>query len=128
MLQINGPMSLRRRIFLAASLCIFTIPAAACITGSELQVTEHNIMVQEYTGDVTQSSAVVSGTARNTGNWNIRDGRVSISFYDYKGNVLGVFSDSKAVIGPGETWNFMIELKGKSAWNVARYAIATSNK
>jgi hypothetical protein len=104
------------------------IAAAACITGNELQVTEHSIVVQEYTGDVTQSSAVVSGIARNAGNWNIRDGRVSVSFYDYKGNVLGVISDSKPLIGPGETWNFKIELTGKSAWSVARYAITTSNK
>jgi len=120
-------MSSESRIFIAI-LCIFIIPVAACITGSELQVTEHGIVVQEYTGDVTQSLAVVSGTARNTGNWNIRDGIVTISFYDYKGNVLGVISDSKPVLGPGETWSFKIELRGKDAWNVARYSIATSNK
>ena len=109
-------------------MCIVAIPAVACITGNELQVMEHNIVVQEYTGDVTQSSAVVSGTATNMGNWNIRDGKVSVSFYDYKGNVLGVISDSKPIITPGETWNFRIELKGKSAWSVARYTINTSNK
>jgi hypothetical protein len=127
-LQIDSPMCLRRKIFVAGLLCIFTAGAAACITGSELQVTEHNITVDEFTGDMTQSSAVVSGAARNTGNWNIRDSKVSVSFYDYKGNVLGVISDSKPLLGPGETWNFRVELKGKSAWDVARYTISTSNK
>jgi hypothetical protein len=121
-------MSLRGRLFLAALLCAFLVGAAACITGNELQVTEHNISIDEFTGDMTQSLAVVSGGARNTGNWNIRDSKVSVSFYDYKGNVLGVISDGKPLLGPGETWNFRVELKGKSAWNVARYTITTSNK
>lgn len=102
--------------------------ALACISGNELQVVEHRIAVQEYTGDITQSSAVVSGVAINTGRWNIRDCKVLVSFYDYSGNVLGVMSDSKPLLGPGESWAFKIVLKGKDAWNVARYSIATSNR
>ena len=85
-------------------------------------------MVQEYTGDATQSSAVVSGVAVNSGRWNIRDGMVSVSFYDYKGNVLGVNSDNKSSLGPGDSWSFKVELKGRDAWDVARYEIITSNK
>lgn len=120
-------MSAQKVIF-AALGCFFLIATAGCSTGSELQVTEHKINVEEFTGDVTQSSAVVSGTARNTGGWAIKDGRVSVSFYDYKGNVLGVISDSRPVLEPGEAWNFRIGLKGKDAWRVARYNISTANR
>jgi hypothetical protein len=109
-------------------LGMIVIAAGACISGTELQVAEHHIVVQEYTGDTTQSIASVSGIARNTGRWNIKDNKVSVSFYDYKGNVLGVISDSKPLLAPGETWNFKVELRGKEAWNVARYNITASNK
>lgn len=115
-------------LFISFILCILIMTAAACIAGNELQVREHHIVVQEYTGDTIQSSAVVSGVAVNTGRWNIRDGRVIVSFYDYKGNVLGVNSDNKSLLGPGESWGFKVELKGRDAWNVARYEITTSNK
>jgi hypothetical protein len=128
MLQINNPMCLRGRLFLAAMLCIFVAGAASCITGNELNVTEHHIAIEEYTGDMTQSSAAVSGAAQNTGNWNIRDAKISVSFYDCKGNVLGVLSDSRPLLGPGEIWNFRVELKGKNAWSVARYTITTLNR
>ena len=121
-------MSGQSNIIAAVALCVTLILAGACISGNELQVVDHRIVVQEYTGDAGQSSAVVSGTARNTGNWNIREGRVSVSFYDYKGNVLGVLSDSKPLLGPGELWSFKVELKGKDAWNVARYSLTASNK
>jgi S-adenosylhomocysteine hydrolase len=128
MLQITGQMSSGSRVVTTVALCIFATGAMACIAGNELQVMEHHIIVQEYSGDMTQSSAVVSGTAGNTGNWNIRDCKVSVSFYDYKGNVLAVISDGRPVLGPGETWGFKIELTGKSAWSVARYSITSSNK
>lgn len=111
----------------AIALCITVITSVACAGGNELQIVEHYIAVQEYTGDITQSSAVVSGTARNTGRWNINNCRVSASFYDNKGNVLGVRSDSKSLLSPGESWEFRIELKGKDAWYVARYSLSVSN-
>lgn len=117
-----------RNVFTAVLLGICAILVTGCISGTELQVIEHNIAVQEFSGDITQSSATVSGTASNTGNWNIRDGKVSVSFHDYKGNVLGVISDSRPLIGPGESWTFKMVLKGKDAWNVARYSISTSNR
>ena len=111
-----------------AVLGIMLMVTAGCISGNELQVHEHHIDVQEYTGDTTQSSATVSGVAVNTGRWTIRDGKVVVSFYDYKGNVLGILSDNKSLLGPGESWDFKVELKGRDAWNVARYEITTSNK
>lgn len=121
-------MAGRSSLLAAMALCITFIASGACISGNELQLTEHHIVVQEYTGDTSQSSALVSGTARNTGRWNIRDCRVSASFYDSKGNVLGVLSDNTSMLMPGELWNFAIELKGKDAWNVARYSLSASNK
>ncbi len=121
-------MAVRNSLLAAIALCATVVTSGACISGNELQVTEHHIVVQEYTGDTTQSSALVRGTARNTGRWNIRDCRVSVSFYDYKGNVLGVLTDSKPLLSPSESWSFRIELKGKDAWNVARYSLTTSNK
>lgn len=121
MLGLNG-------IYKVLLSLLLLLPAVACNTGSELQVAVHRIMVQEFTGDMTQSTAMVSGTAVNNGRGTIKEARVSVSFFDKKGNVIDVLSEMKSELAPGEHWNFIVELKGGDAWKVVRYSIVSSNK
>lgn len=114
-------------IYKVLSAVLLLLTVTACSMGRELQVTEHNIVVQEFTGDIAQSTATVSGIAVNNGNWAIKDARVSVSFFDNKGNVIDVISASRTELAPGEPWNFKIELKGQNAWKVVRYNISSSN-
>ena len=96
-----------------------------CTAGTGFQVIEHNIVVSEYTADKAQSVAFVRGVARNTGAWPLEDCGVSVTFYDYEGNKLDVYSSSCRRLEPGENWNFNAELKGQNAWKVARYSLST---
>jgi hypothetical protein len=96
-----------------------------CSTGDGFQVIEHNIVVSEYSSDQAQSVAVVRGVARNTGAAPLEGCGVSVTFYDYGGNKLGVNSSSCKLVEPGGNWNFTIVLKGQDAWKVARYGIST---
>jgi hypothetical protein len=96
-----------------------------CTAATDFQVIEHNIVVSEYTADVAQSVAVVRGVARNTGAWPLDGCGVSVTFYDYKGNRLDVYSSSCKRLEPGENWNFNVELKGQEAWKVGRYSLST---
>ncbi|MCX6001124.1 MAG: FxLYD domain-containing protein [Chloroflexi bacterium] len=101
---------------------------AGCTSGTGIQVIEHNIVVSEYTTDAAQSVAVVKGVARNTGAWPLEDCGVSVTFYDFEGNKLDVYSSSCKRLEPGEDWNFSVELKGQEAWQVGKYSISTFSK
>ncbi len=107
-------------------LSIFSF--AACNPDTAFQVVEHSLTVSEYTADLTQSTATVKGLAKNTGNWPVEYGGVSVTYYDYQGNKLVVLSESRQRLEPGEAWEFKVELKGPAAWKVAKYAIATFHK
>ena len=99
-----------------------------CAAGAGFQVIEHNIIVSEYTDDQAQSVAIVRGVARNTGVWPLEDCGVSVTFYDFEGNKLGVYSSSCKRLEPGGNWSFNIELKGPEVWKVGRYSLSTFSK
>lgn len=99
--------------------------SAGCAAGENFQVVEHSIVISEYSADASQSVAVVKGVARNTGPWPLEGCGVSVTFYDYQGNKLDVYSSSCTRLEPGGDWGFSVELKGQEAWKVGRYSLAT---
>ena len=126
MLQVTGKVPLKRRACLVA--LILLAGTTGCADAADFQVIEHNIVVSEYTADVTQSVAVVRGVAANTGAWPLESCGVSVTFYDFAGNKLDECSSSCKRLGPGENWSFNVELKGQQAWKVARYSLSAFSK
>lgn len=126
MLQVKSRVHLKLRACLAGLMLLAGI--LGCAAGSGFQVIEHNIVVSEYSSDEAQSVAVVRGVARNTGAGPLEGWGVSVSFYDYEGNKLGVYSSSCKRLEPGENWNFTVELKGQEAWKVGKYSLETFSK
>ena len=123
MLQVTGKVRLNYRACLVGLILLADI--TGCTAGTGFQVIEHNIVVSEYTADKAHSVAVVRGVARNTGAWPLEGCGVSVTFYDYEGNKLDVYSSSCKRLEPGENWNFNVELKGQEAWEVGKYSIST---
>lgn len=123
MLQVTAKVHLKSRACLAVLILVAVI--AGCTSGGGFQVIEHNIVISEYAADEAQSVAVVRGVARNTGAWPLEGCGVSVIFYDYEGNKLGVYSGNCQHLEPGENWNFHIELRGREAWKVGRYSLST---
>jgi hypothetical protein len=118
-------MRLSRRLILLPLVLILFL--SACSPAAGIRVIKHNILVTEFTADVTQSTAIVEGQAQNTLLWPLDECRICVTFYDYEGNSLGAFSDSIKRLEPGQVWNFRVALKGGDAWKVARYDIAICN-
>jgi len=125
-LQVTGKVRLKYRACLIGLILIAGI--TGCATGTGFQVIEHNIIVSEYTADVAQSVAVVKGVATNTGAWPVEDCGVRVTFYDFEGNKLNVYSSSCKHLEPGENWSFYVELKGREAWKVGKYSLTTFSK
>ena len=118
-------MPLSRRLILLSLILIPCLNACSPITA--VRVIKHDIQVSEFTADVTQSTATVEGQAQNTLLWPLDECRICVTFYDYGGNSLGVFSDSIKRLEPGQVWNFRVALNGGDAWKVARYDISICN-
>jgi hypothetical protein len=114
--------------FCLALLCVLVLSSAACTSGAPVKILEHSISVQEFTADITQSVATVTGVARNMGSWSVEDCTISATFHGYDGTNLGTLSETRRRVEPGEIWDFKIELKGADAWKVARYTVAASCK
>lgn len=123
MLQVTAEVLLKSGICLA--VLILLAATAGCSSGGGFQVIEHNIVISEYAADELQSIAVVRGVARNMGSWPLEGSGVSVVFYDYEGNKLGVYSSNCQHLEPGESWNFNIELRGREAWKVGKYSLST---
>ncbi len=118
-------MHLRTRLAFIVLVLLLVIPACGAVAA--LKVTKHNIMVTEYTADMSQSAAIVEGQAQNTLPWPLDKCKICVTFYDYEGKSLGVFSDSIERLDPGQVWNFRVGLKGGDAWKVARYDVSVCN-
>jgi len=118
-------MCLSRRLILLSVILILCLPACSPFTA--VRVIKHNIQVAEFTADVTQSAATVEGQAQNTLLRPLDECKICVTFYDYEGHKLGVFSDSMKRLEPGQVWNFRVALKGSDAWKVARYDISICN-
>jgi hypothetical protein len=118
-------MPLSLRLILLLLILIPFLNACSLVNG--VRVIRHDIQVAEFTADVTQSAATVEGQAQNTLLWALNDCSICVTYYDYGGNSLGVFSDSIKRLDPGQVWNFRVALRGGDAWKVARYDISVCN-
>lgn len=113
-------------IKLARTLCLvlLALTVQACCAGRDLQVVQHTITVSEFTADIEQSKAVVSGEAVNTGPWVIGEVGVDVRYYDYQGNIIANRSTAVFQLKPGERWAFSVDFAGRDAWKVASYDIS----
>lgn len=108
-------------------LLILFICLTACSHVTAVKIIKHEIVVAEFTADVSQSTATVGGQAQNTFMWPLDNCKICVTFYDYAGNSLGIFSDNIERLEPGQVWNFSAVLTGGDAWKVARYDISVCN-
>lgn len=104
-------------------LSLLSVLTGSCNEGNSLQIIEHSIVIQEFTGDITQSSAIVTGVVKNMGYWKVNRCSVAANFYDIAGNTVAILTDNRTGLESGESWNFKIVLKGQDAWKVARYSL-----
>ena len=118
-------MPLSPRLILLSLILIPCLNACSPVNG--IRVVKHDIQVAEFTADVTQSAATVEGQAHNTLPWPLDNCKICVTFYDYGGNSLGVFSDGIKRLEPGQVWDFRVTLKGSDAWKVARYDVSICN-
>lgn len=118
-------MRLNKRAFLTLLILFLCLPA--CSPVKAVKIVKHDIVVAEFTADVSHSTATVGGQAQNTFMWPLDNCKICVTFYDYAGNSLGVFSDSIERLEPGQVWNFSAVLTGGDAWKVARYDISVCN-
>lgn len=125
MLQVRDDMRLNRRLIFTLFIVLICLPA--CSSVNAVKIIKHEIVVAEYTADVSQSTATVEGQAQNTFLWPLGYCKICVTFYDYAGNSLGVFSDSIERLESGQVWNFSVALTGGDAWKVARYDISVCN-
>jgi hypothetical protein len=89
-------------------------------------VLSDQMSVHEFAGDVVQSIAVISGTARNDSSQTIESAYIQANYYDKQGNMLGSASAIIANLAPGAIWNFTIEFKGADSWKAATYDLSIS--
>lgn len=110
------------------ALLLFSSVFVACSPESQLQVLQHNIIIDEFTADAAQSVATVKGVVKNQGMWPVRNCTVIADFYDNKGQKIGTYKDTLQTLGPGQAGNFKVELKGSEAWKVATYSVSVVSK
>ena len=116
--------SMRLNISLTVLLLMLVLCVHACSPAAAVKVIKHDIRVAEFTGDMAQSTATVEGQAQSTLGWSLDGCKICVTFYDYDGKSLGVFSDSIKRLDPRQVWNFRVVLKGNDAWKVAWYDIS----
>ena len=123
---------MRGAVSIAALALILTLPifSVACTEtkSEELQILSHNITVHKFSGDVLQSTAVVTGKAKNISNSPLESALITVNFYDKSDNLIATSSTTKHNLGTGEVWNFGVETKGPDAWKIANYDISGSTK
>ncbi len=85
--------------------------------GQKLEILSHSEGTDELLGFV-----VVRGQARNTSGGNLTCAQVCAKFYDGSGSLVATRTDAINELGPGEVWNFEINLAGYER-EVARYDI-----
>lgn len=117
----------------ARKLCILVLAAAlliSCSSGPGFRLLKHELTVRQFPGNLpqTQSMAAVTGTATNPGNTTVAGCLITVTFYDYEKNKLGIATASKESLSPGEMWNFSVQITGPDAWKARSYSIVPSNK
>jgi len=120
----------RKLSLIVLLVTVMLLIQAACMTASNLQITDPELTAREFTGDLnTRSSmAVLTGIARNTKDVPARNCILTVTFYDAQSNCIGVASASRESLAPGETWSFTVQLTGPDAWKARSYDLKASNQ
>ena len=98
------------------------------LEGKDLQILSHDLNVHEFSGGTVQSTAVVSGSVKNTGSSDIGFASIIVNFYDKDGKLIDTSSASRENLGAGKVWNFSVQSTGPDAWKIVDYDIGTSSK
>ena len=93
-----------------------------------LQIIDHALATHEFTGDRPHSTAVITGTAQNTGNTPINNAVITAYFYSKDGELLATESATRDNLAPGEKWTFTIQTSSPDAWKVKRYEVFPDSK
>ena len=127
MLRPSLPPILRSGLLVLPGLLILL--TAAC-SGGSLQVSDEALTSRQFTGDSngTKGMAAVSGIARNMSDSSISDCKVNVVFYDEHGGSLGSSEVDRSSLGPGETWNFTVQLTSPDTWKARSYKLTASNR
>ncbi|MEJ2740001.1 MAG: FxLYD domain-containing protein [Dehalococcoidia bacterium] len=94
----------------------------------QLQIIDHRLTVHEFTGDNPKSTAVITGTAQNTGDTTINKAVLTANFYTKDGELLATESAVRDNLAPGEKWTFTIQTSSPDAWKVKRYEVFSGSK
>jgi hypothetical protein len=93
-----------------------------------LQIIDHALAVHEFTGDSPKSTAVITGTAQNTGDTPIHNAVIIANFYTKDGELLATESATRDDLAPGEKWTFTIQTSSPDAWKAKRYEVFPGSK
>ena len=123
-------MNSRKLLLIAVLVTGMLLMWGACMTASNLQITDPQLTAREFTGDLnTRSSmAVLTGVARNTKDVPARNCVLTVTFYDAQSNNIGAASATRESLGPGETWSFTVQLTSPDAWKARSYELKASNQ
>lgn len=102
------------------------VGVTACSPLSSLVILDSKLVVNEFTADIDESTAVVEGVIANEGIWSVENCEVVAEFYDYQGSKIASSSCDLPKLGSWETAHFKIELKGNKVWRVARCSISVN--
>ena len=94
----------------------------------ELQLLSHSMTVHEFTGGMPESTAMVRGRVKNTSNSNISFASIAVDFYDADRNLIDSSSAIRQNLGPGQVWDFNVQITGPDAWKSVDYDIMPSVK
>lgn len=97
------------------------LPEPAAVT-----IVTDKMTVHEFSGDVKQSIAVISGSARNDSSETLQSPSIEGYFYDKNGQLLGFASATTGSLAPGAIWNFTIEFQSPDAWKTVTYELSFS--
>ncbi len=116
--------------WLICTVLLLVIVSGGCAGGGALQISNHELTVRQFTGDLnsTRSMAVVTGLAKNIGSVPLSDCNISVRYLDADRNLVGAASAYKQLLEPGETWNFTVQLTAPDAWKVRSYDISSASR
>jgi hypothetical protein len=112
-------MHTKRFLSVAVALIACLSAIMACSPRSSLIVVQSNLSVNEFTVDISQSTAVVSAVVTNQGIWPVQDFVVVADFYNYQGQKVASNTYLIQKLEPGLARQVDIKISGREAWDVA---------
>ncbi len=118
------------KLFLFTFISILLLTSTACSSTNSLQILNQDLTTRQFQGqtNTSQSMAAVTGTAKNMESHSITGCEITVTFFDERGQFIGVASTTRDSLGVGEVWNFTVQLTNPDAWKARSYKmVATSS-